>query len=125
MAMAEGVRQMDRLDALGHISPSDEDDVDPKKDKNPDSAKNENLDSRNSGIRTTSSESDHTSQVEICGGYMIYFIYWHTFGFSELLARSACPRQITSGSSPPGSFCFYKEGAKRDEVPRATWERVE
>ena len=65
MAMAEGVLQMDRVDALGHISPSDEDDVDPKKDKNPDSAKNENLDSRNSGIRTTSSESDHTSQVEI------------------------------------------------------------
>ena len=50
MAMAEGVRQMDRLDALGHISPSDEDDVDPKKDKNPDSAKNENLDSRLIGV---------------------------------------------------------------------------
>ena len=49
------------------------------------------------------------SDKVISDGYMIYFIYWHTRIFRAPCAVTACPRQITSGSSPPGSFCFYKE----------------
>ena len=48
-----------------------------------------------------------------------YILYTGTLGFSELLARPACPRQITAGSSPPGSFCFYKEpGLNATRRPR-------